>query len=63
MEYGKTSAGRDSPARDLAIIFGDLPKHKASSSTPPPHATSDDGVAEMMGRLRLTSQESDAFVL
>jgi hypothetical protein len=57
------SSGRPLLARNLAITSGDLPIHKASSSSSIPNATSGDGVAEMLGKLRLTSEESEAFIL
>jgi hypothetical protein len=50
---GKTPSDQNNPVRNLAVTSGDLPKHKASSSTSPPDATTGDGVAEMMGKLRL----------
>ncbi|KAM0872367.1 hypothetical protein ACQ4PT_038765 [Festuca glaucescens] len=62
MEGNKPSVPRDLD-RNLAITSGDLPQHQASSSSPPVDATSGDGVAEMMGNLRLTSHEAEAFVL
>ncbi|KAM0873138.1 hypothetical protein ACQ4PT_038273 [Festuca glaucescens] len=59
---GKTTSGRVNPARNLAIASGDLPQHKASSSSSPSDTAFGDNVAEMMGKLRLTAQESEAFV-
>jgi hypothetical protein len=56
----ETSTGRSPSGQDLAIATGDLPKHTASSSSDPPEPAAGDGVAEMMGRLRLTSE---VFVL
>ena len=50
------------PTGKLAIRHEDLPRNTASSSRSPT-AASGDGVAEMMGRLKLTCQEADAFVL
>jgi hypothetical protein len=60
---GNNSSGRRDPDRNLAITGGDLPQYKASASSPSVDATSGDSVAEMMGNLRLTSQEAKAFVL
>jgi hypothetical protein len=60
---GNSSSGRVNPDRNLAIPTGYLPKNKASSSSLPSDAASSDGVAEMLGRLCLTPQEADAFVL
>ncbi|KAM0905511.1 hypothetical protein ACQ4PT_017335 [Festuca glaucescens] len=59
----KAPSYRSIPSRDLAITTGDLPKYKASSSGPYVDATAGDGVTEMLGRLQLTSQESNAFIL
>ncbi|KAM0858129.1 hypothetical protein ACQ4PT_048032 [Festuca glaucescens] len=56
-----TSAGK------MAILPSDLPNPDASTSVPDPGASAaedtGDGVAEMLGRLKLTSQEATAFVL
>jgi hypothetical protein len=60
---GKSLLGSVKPARHLAIAADGLPTNKASSSSSATDATSGDGVAEMMGKLRLTSQESEAFIL
>jgi hypothetical protein len=59
---GKTPSDQVNPVQNLAVTSGDLPKQKASSSTSPPDATTGDDVAEMMGNLRLTTQESETFV-
>jgi hypothetical protein len=61
--YEGATSVRIDPKRNLAITSGDLPKTKASSGTSPAEAMAGDRVAEMFGRLRLTSQESNALVL
>jgi hypothetical protein len=56
-------SGEPSTCRNLAIPL-DLPKNRNSSGNPQSAETAGDGgVAEMMGRLRLTVQEATPFVL
>jgi hypothetical protein len=56
--------GASAIGRVMSVLKPDLTsKGKASEMPGSSSLTVDDNVAEMMGRLQLTSQESNAFVL
>ncbi|KAK1644641.1 hypothetical protein QYE76_062446 [Lolium multiflorum] len=57
-------SGEPCASQPLAIPSMDLPRNgNSSGSSQTAGATGDGGVAEMMGRLNLTAQEAEAFVL
>jgi hypothetical protein len=58
-----TAAGALAPARELSIRHPDLTQKGKSQGEASSSSAPSDRVAEMFGRLNLTTQESTAFVL